>query len=354
MPTDISRRVMGLSAAKERFGPRADAIARRHDQGDPLGDAIARWVRREGYAGLDRALGGERVDGPPELAAFLVPYREIPRGWDRGRAERGAAVQRIWTLHGGIALRCLALPTSYLSPVGVQPLLHTGRMEHDLEQRLIRTGVFVNAVTSPGGMDPGGAGARACARVRIGHSMVRLSMRDAGWDPADGEVIPQPDMAATVQLFSSLWVTGVRRLGGRISQRDADAVQHRWARVGQMMGVDLDLLPDRHAEGTELLALVMALDGPPDPRAGKLTDVLLRGPGEGLPARLLGGLHSACATELLGDDGPRLSLRPTRQPWVPVVRAAARFQAAVTLLPGSEGLYDRFWTRIGERTLPAR
>lgn len=351
----IPRRVVGLAAARERFGPRADAIARRHLRGDPIGDAIAAWVRREGYAGLDRALAGhDDVDGPPELDAFLEPYREIPRGWDRPRAERGAAVQRIWMPLGGIALRCLSLPTSYLSPVGVRPLLHTGRMQADLERRLVQTAAFMNAVTSAGGLDPGGIGARSCARVRVGHSMVRLSMRDVGWDPADGEVIPQPDMAATIQLFSSLWVTGVRRMGGRIAPADADAVVHRWARVGQMMGVDLDLLPDTHADGTALLELVMALDGPPDPRANDLADVLLRGPGEGMPARLLAGLNRACAIELLGDGARRLALRPTRQPWVPVVKVAARIQAAVTLLPGSEGLYDRFWTTVSQRTAPPR
>lgn len=346
------RRVVDLDSARARFGPRADAIARMHWQGDPIGDAVAAWIRRVGYGPLFAALAGEQVSGPRELSEFVRPYRALPSGWDRARAERGAAVQRMWMFHGGIALRCLSLPTSYLSPVGVRPLLYTGRMEGDLERRLMRTGAFMNAVTSAGGLDPGGVGCMAAARVRIGHSLVRLGMRDDGWDEAEGAPIPQPDMAATVQLFSALWVDGVRRLGGDIAEPDADAVVHRWARVGDLMGVDPSLRVDTWREGMALLDLVMALDGPPDPRAPTLADVLLRGPGEGIPARLFGGLHRACARELLGERASVLRVRSTRQPWVPVVRAAARVQSRLSAVPAIEALYDRFWTEVSGRTLP--
>jgi len=327
---DLPRRCVGYREARARFGPEIDRIVDLYAVGDP---------------------GEDRSDAPPWL--------------DPERADRGGLVLRRHGLLGAAVLRCYALPLSYLSPAGVVPLVHTGELVREAAARLYRTAQMVREAQQPGALHPGGPAWRTAAHVRAMHQRVRESLWAAGWDPADGAPIPQPDSAATALLFGPLTVEGLRTMGCAIDDDEADAVAHVSRAMAWGQGVVDELQVDTHADALGLFARITSLDGPATDDGRALMDALLDIPStlarrrrDRLAAPVLRRLYADLAVVMLGSEhAASLGLRTSGALARPVQwLARIRVLHAPNLAPMHDevvaGVVERGFRRIRARGGP--
>lgn len=308
-PAEVPSRVVGLEAARARWGAEVDVVVSLLHVGDP------------GYS--DHAL--EPISAP------------LPAWLDADRCTRGGRVLRRYGLITSSVLRCYALPLSYLSPVGVLPLVATGQLVESAGPRLYRTAQYVIGTQRPGAMAEGGAGWRVSKHVRLLHERVRRRLWADGWDPALGSPIPQPDLAATALLFGPVTVEGLRTLGARISAAEADDVAHLSRAMAWGQGVVEALQADDHETSMALFERVTALNDAADPNGVALMDALLRVPYtlgrtslDRAIAPPLHRLYQSLAAVLLGDAAPALGVHSRG-------RMARLFRGLTPWMPGSEG-----------------
>lgn len=234
---------------------------------------------------------------PPALARFQDQLLQTPLWFDEERSDAGGAVLIRAGLLSGLVLAFKSLVLGYCAPAGNKPLAFSGRLTGDVNRRLGETARFVEAVSQPGGLRFGAPGFSATVRVRLIHARIRHALqRSPEWKAeAWGLPINQYDMAGTVLLFSSVLLEGLRQLGARVSGAEEDATLHQWRRVGQLMGVEDELLSTNASEARSLWALLESTQGPPDLDSRRLTHALiLSGAERGAPQRAIDFGYSIC------------------------------------------------------------
>lgn len=267
---------------RARYGARLDRFATFLERGDPLADAAVAALSTRAWpdrmAQIEAMLDGA-PDGtlPRELVALREATQVLPVWLDPERAARGGAVFMRAGLLGGLVLALRSIVFGYLSPAGNKPLVYSGRLEHDVPQRLFETSRFVRAVSAPGGIRLGAPGFRASVKVRLMHAEVRRMLSGSSrWDMgAWGVPINQADMCGTILLFSTVFVEGLALLGFRLGHDEAEDHLHLWRYVGFLMGVDPELLPATVAESLALGELQDGTQGPPDEDARRLARALI-------------------------------------------------------------------------------
>lgn len=373
-------RVHRAEEALRRFGDLPPRLLPYLDQGDPLADAaveaLAELQRAERRALIEKALAtipaGETPPPlPPPLAELIAGACRVPPWVDWARIERAGAVFRRAGLLGGATLGLSSLVYGYAAPAGNKPLAFSGRLTERADRRLAETGHFVTAVCAPGGTAPGAPGWQISLQVRLMHAQVRrLLLRDERWSNELWSLpINQHDMMATVLLFSMVFVDGVRKLGLRVSEAEADDYQHLWRWVGTLLGVAPELLPATYGEAVRLGEFVHLTQGPPDADSRALVRALLDGPRRRIgprppeangdrralrrwrAARRLAEAHVAAATALsrylVGDElADALGLERTHR------RLPRGVRSVVQLLDGirrTSPRLERAAERLGER-----
>lgn len=270
--------------ARGSFGDRVDRLAPYLTKVDPLADAVVSAMRDVGAAEireqLDRALrlGVDRVVRPhASVVALFEQVDRVPPWVDWRALDKGGEVLLRSGYFGGLVLGLLSLPYGYASPGGNKPLAFSGRLTQQAPRRLTETGRFVQAVAMPGGVHRHADGFAITIKVRLMHAQVRRLLWDSGrWDEsAWGEPINQHDMVATTMLFSVTVLDGLRKLGFRITKREADAYVQLWKYVGYLIGVELELLPTTEDEALSLGNLILATQAAPDEDSRALTQALI-------------------------------------------------------------------------------
>ncbi|MDQ3034837.1 MAG: DUF2236 domain-containing protein [Myxococcota bacterium] len=364
-PERYSNRVEVLRIYPELEDPYGRALLR----GDPLADAVARWLATAGAPGralfekaLARGIGA--VDEPPEpLARFFAAIDRVPDWVDFARIDRGArAYQRVGPATLFI-LSAWSLMNGYHSAAAVKPLAFTRQLESMAPRRLAETGRFITDVTQVGALQRHARGFEIAARVRLMHAHVRVGLeRSPAWSTrAWGVPINQGDMLGTVLEFSLLWLRGAEMLGFHLEPQEREDVLHLWRYAGWLSGVDDELLSwidtvDRGARTAEMMHL--AQPGPDEDSlalAAALREVpirLARTPFESLSARWIVRYHDGLTRAFNGDriaDDLRIpnahwkhSIVPTRV----IVGALERIRRAV---PGATWLV----TEVGNRHVRA-
>jgi hypothetical protein len=364
------RRLIGIDAARARFGERAERIAAFFSEGDALGDAAVLALRElpGGRALLTRALqhGIASLRGadapPPALQQLFEQLEHVPFWVDRERCQRGGKVFLRCGPFGGIALGFGSLARAYCSSGGNKPLTMTGALIDNPAVRIANTGRFLHAVSVAGGVNVGGPGYREAVHVRLLHSRVRLALAArADWNTsAWGTPINQADMALTALLFSHGFAGFVRKLGVRVSAEEEADLVHLWRYAGYLIGVREELLCASVAEAERLAQLVDVMDSGPDADSRRLLMPLLeRRPAEikvesVRTAQLARRVFTAACRDMIGDAyadlvglpyGPgdwafRYLLRPT-------VAALGRLHERI---PGAaaraEAAGQRYWAAV--------
>lgn len=363
--------------ARRRFGALLDVLVPWLERQDPAADAVvARAADRENgrlFREVSGALAhGPRRDTSEEVVALLEQASARPRWLDEERLRRGGDALFRAGPAGGLVLGVKSLVYGYASPAGNKPLIMSGQLKARAVRRLSETARFVEAVCAPGGMDRYGDGFAVALKVRLIHARVRLLCRRSGrWrDDLWGAPINQHDMLATLLLFSSVLLDGLRDLGLDTPDELADDYLHLWSYVGWVMGVDPSWLPLDREWASTLWELIAATQQPPDDDARALTHALLSGPvADAVPtfeARLVNARVSfaqGVSRFLLGDElADGLGIPHHR--WRHVLPALSPLLAslpALFRLPGGEAIAAevgrRYWRHLVKTGLadePAR
>ncbi|MCO4763122.1 MAG: DUF2236 domain-containing protein [Myxococcales bacterium] len=247
---------------------------------DPLADEVARGIARGkwGWPEVERALADvPDAKLPTPLIALADALSTEPLWLDPARLDLGSrAIGRLGVL-GSVVLAVYSLPLGYLSAAAVKPIARTGRLVERAPRRLAETNRFLVEVTRPGGLAVGADGWRMCGRVRIVHALVRQRFDvDDSWDTdAWGQPINQAHMAGTNLLFSLQFIEGMRRLGARLSASEVDAILHLWRWVGQLLGIEDEVLVGSEQDGWRLWALIREAEPGPDADSWMLTKALI-------------------------------------------------------------------------------
>jgi ER-bound oxygenase mpaB/B'/Rubber oxygenase, catalytic domain len=363
------QRLIGLDAARARFGDQADRIAAFFSEGDALADAavLALDEMSGGRAVLRRAIedGIDAVSAAEAPAALVALFRQlehVPFWVDHERCSRGGRAFVRCGPFGGIALGFGSLARAYCSSGGNKPLAMTGALVETAARRISNTGRFLHAVAARDGLRRGAVGYRHAVHVRLMHARIRVELlRGSEWRVERwGAPINQADMALTALLFSYGFAGFVRKLGVRVTEREAADLLHLWRYGGYLMGVSEELLCATPAEAQRLADLVDMMDSGPDEDSRRLLDALLRREPKELKQRsarvnqLARRVFAAACRDMIGPqfadyvglpDGPgdlafRYLLRPA-------VSALGRVHGRI---PGAakraDGVGERYWTAV--------
>ncbi len=362
-------RLVNLGAARARFGDRVDRLAEYVGRVDPAADAVVEVLEAmpagAGWPLVQRALhhGIESVpDAPGALRTFFTEVERVPVWVDWETLDRGGAVLLRAGALGGIVLGLKSLVLGYTSPGGNKPLVFSGRLETQAGRRLDETARFVQATIAPGGMRPHETGWRLTINVRLIHAQVRrMILKTDRWDGTSwGAPINQHDELGTLILFSVVVLDGLRQLGVRITQADAEAYMHLWRWSGWLMGIEPELLPATEGEARALAELIASMQDVPDDDSRRLTRALLEAPlrdardtHERTNARRLLRFSAAMCRTLVGSEiADQLEVPQTS--WRFMVPFARRLVSGVELVRQSVPFGDvpalwagtRYWDRV--------
>lgn len=261
-----------------------DAFRRYAQIGDPLADGVVTMIQRlptgEGRRLFETAVehGIDALDDPPaELVAFFEQVDTRPYWLDDDKIELAIRVSMRTGLWGiGFALPGLALTGGYLASKADKPLVGTGDLRRMAPRRLNETATWYIDVTSPGGLERFAAGFTGTLRVRLMHAIVRSAMcRRPDWDFEQWDhPLNQAQMSGTVMLFSLANLVGCQAMGLRFSAREREAVYHLWRYIGQLMGVDPELMPANEPDTWRLFWLQADTEFLPDEDSLKLAQAL--------------------------------------------------------------------------------
>ncbi len=240
-------------------------------QGDPLMDAVAAWwdVDESAPQLFQQALtqGIQSLHKPPESLERLFNVVENPPDWVCWEK----FPQAVDFIHrSGVAsllvLRDVALMGGYLFSRFNQSLVLTGELANGAGPRVFRTSQWWLACTDNHGLHQNGAGYQATLRVRLAHARIRRSLHnDTRWS-SDRWAVPinQTDLMATLQMFSSGYLVGLRALGIPVNRSDSNAVMALWRYVGWLLGIEEKWLVAKEKQGLLHLVQSLATQDPPD------------------------------------------------------------------------------------------
>lgn len=269
-----------------------------YDIGDPLADSLAADGIRFAKP-LQQVIISDNVDhnhiNHPSFNALTAQFSQHPDWFDPKLAQIGAVAYRRYPLMLIWLLRNVALMAGYSIPALSLPLVQTGALMHDALPRLMRTYAYILAVSEHPQLNTsahsdrksieqvlaiGSEGWRQSIQVRQIHTLVRQNLLkgkgnaakgviseadqhhnpDGSWNTAYwGIPINQTDMIATHLQFSLLIMRGLRLLGARISQEEAEGILHLWNLASYWMGVDLQRLPKDEAACWEWLYTYLSI-----------------------------------------------------------------------------------------------
>ncbi len=264
----IPTRFMNLPAARKQFGDRVDRLAPFLLRGDPLADDVIEEMRGmppgQGFGLVNEILANPHFPAaqrPPAIRTFFEHLDHVPAWVDWNAMRRGNELLLRSGILGGIVLAAESLAFGYASPAGNKPLVFSGQLKERAPRRLAETSRFVQAVAQYDGFRRTGDAFAITVRVRLMHAQVRSMLRKSPMWKTDqwGEPINQHDMAATILLFSLVFMVGVRKLGLETDPEEADSFMHLWRYGGHLMGVDPEILPTSEFDGWGLAQLIRSV-----------------------------------------------------------------------------------------------
>lgn len=245
--------------------------------GDPVADAlIERLSDSPPWHGALRG-SARNSDRPsiPELAQFFGDHARLPSDARPDVLARATQWCDAHLSYLSIGMLCGSLPLLFLGAEGAAVLTGTGELVARVDTRINRTGAFVLDATEPGGTGRAGRALRAAAEVRLIHALVR---RSAPSNPQRGTVpICQQDMVTTLFAFAVMPIRCARRLGVKVSAREAQDHYALWRALGPALGVQPQLLPESFDDAEPLLDALVEANAEPSDAGRALAAALLEG-----------------------------------------------------------------------------
>jgi hypothetical protein len=310
-------------------------------QGDPSVDAIVDELARTGEIRTVSELLRHLVDNaqpvpaelPRSVAAWLERTEVLPEWADPGRVTRGADLVVDHGPQVAVILATASLVYCYAGYPGVKVLNFSHRLDQDPYRRVGETAQFVLDVTNPGGLGPHGSAIRKIQKVRLLHAAIRhLVSNSRRWDArAWGVPICQEDMVGTLLTFSQLVVDCLRKLGVRVSEQEADDYLYLWRVVGEMLGVEREVIPRTMPDAHALAEAIRLRNHQRSADGIHMTKALLEMHANTLPGEKFDGLTPALLRFLLGDGICDLVDVPRSARWQRAMSLNARLGRALDM-----------------------
>lgn len=239
------------AGAALQFGDsRADLLQWALQTGDPLADAVADEIHRQGRparacldAGIRSGLA-TLTDPPSAIAEFLTHTETLPDFVDDDLLDGGSLpFYSVPPPVHIISLSAGALIRVYESPSISQVLATTGRLIDGADRRIRETGKWVSTAMLPGGLRPGQPGYVATLQVRMLHAHMRRLARNRGFDEAHhGVAINQVDLARTWIDFTYTSLRAEEIMGFTLTSRETRSIYTYWWLLAHLLGVDARLV----------------------------------------------------------------------------------------------------------------
>lgn len=291
------------------------------------------------------------------LRSFVQERPVWPDWADAAMVARGQEVFAANIPQLGLGLWMASIPAGYAGAHGAEVLIQTGRLAgSDAKRRFLETGQFIIDVMTPGGLDPGGAGASDIRHVRLMHASARhlLLHHDVPGAPEFdverlGVPLNQEDLLGTLFTFSLVGLHVLERSGVQLPPDDQEAYVHAWNVIGHGMGLRDDLLPLDRADAEVVFARIKRRAYRESDAGRVLTAAAIEVMQDLLGLRALRGFPAAGIREYLGKDVAKLLGVPradaTRLLFVPA-RALSRLGAR---MERSSPTAQRFSAAVGRR-----
>lgn len=239
---------------------------------DPLADTVVEKIvqekgEKEAFHVFDLLIRNIEmpVDQlPDEVEDFIQATDQLPNWADPKKIKQA---RELFLDHGPKFLLFLfykSLPLLYTDKKGAEVLVRTSRLTHNVEditiftRRIAETGQFMIDVMSEGGLNPRGRGIESIQKVRLIHAAIRRFVKQSEWDAETlGEPINQEDMALTLMTFSISPIKALEQIGINESENRLEAYPHTWCTIGEILGIDKDLLPENLDQAQQLLDKVL-------------------------------------------------------------------------------------------------
>ena len=141
------------------------------------------------------------------------------------------------------------------------------------------------------------------------HARVRHQILESGaWDRTTGLPLNQSHLAMGTIIFSLVVLDGMRRLGGRVSQRETESVLLVWRYIGYLFGISSEMLYTSEAEARHLMEVAYSLEFDPDEDSKRLCRALIDAAPDYMriksdfTARMFVRILYALSRKLLGDS----------------------------------------------------
>lgn len=280
-------------------------------EGDPIPDQIIEELFQNSQVGAVNALLRQLMNNdqsypeelPDNIEFWLKDTACCPNGVDWDRMRNAADLFQ----EHGIAITLLLATSSlvhcYAARKGVKVLSFSYRLGQNAYRRIAETGQFVLQINTPGGLESGGQGIKAIQKVRLMHSAIRHLIQKTGrWDEKElGIPICQEDLLGTLLTFSSVIIDGLRRLGMKVTEEQAEDYLYFWKIVGSMMGIREDIIPQTMEQSAILAETIGRRHHGPSPEGVQMTRALLEFHADLIPGQMFDNIIPALIRELVGD-----------------------------------------------------
>jgi glutaredoxin-related protein len=223
-------------------------------------------------------LNGSLESCPSQTESTLKSFFnavEIPQWADIVKIKEGS---KFYKKHEKVVLfllGTLSLPYCYAAQKGVQVLYLSQRLRNDTYKRLKETGEFVVKVCQ---FDEKNINnwKNNILKIRMLHSIARnFVSKNQSWNTEWGLPINQEDMAGTNLSFSYVVLRGMRKLGIKFTQNEAESFLHLWNVIGALLGVDEKFLPNTMQEAYWLDKMIVEKEFKPSYEGKELTKALI-------------------------------------------------------------------------------
>jgi hypothetical protein len=281
-------------------------------EGDPVPDRIIDELFKNSQIGsvndlLKRFMHNDQEypeDLPDTIEFWLKNTASLPEGVDLARIRNATDVFQEHVIAITFLLATSSLVNCYAARKGVKVLTFSYRLGQNAYRRIAETGQFVLHILAPGGLESGGQGIKAIQKVRLMHSAIRNLVQKTGrWDEKEnGLPICQEDLLGTLLTFSVVIIDGLRQLGMKVTDKQAEDYLYFWKIVGIMLGVRKDILPGTILEAKQLEEMIKKRHHGPSPEGVQMTRALLEFHADLIPGEMFDNIIPALIRETAGDE----------------------------------------------------
>ena len=279
-------------------------------QGDEIADQIVQKTQElnewESLREVITIQWGDNQTLPDDLPKFIRNYftenAVLPSNSDLEKIAKGQVFFQKNAEDCLSLLGTMSLPYCYAAADGAQVLYFSERMRNDSQKRLLETARFVFEINQTDSLKPNGLAFTTILKVRLLHATIRFHLKNhKDWNMKWGLPINQEDLMGTNIAFSSIVLRGLRKLGKKFNNQDAENYLYLWFVVGQLLGIDKKILPQTMKEAVFLSQNTEMRHFKSSHEGNVLTEALLSHYDDILPSLVPKGYIHSYMRFLLGD-----------------------------------------------------